>query len=189
MDLMTHLQMKYPEMTPVTTPPSLHMFNGIGTTAYGQRDYDSETGTYVKTVCFAILYIPIFATGAYRVADAAQGWYFLGKVPLSAAAKAWNWFDVDGHCRRRQFGILHPSHQRSGNDRRQTVSPGGSMGCRRQTGALRRISIKTWAAQGKLAKRGSVPKPNWANCSRDKSISCLIRKKPTRSLPGGGHRL
>ncbi len=84
------LQEKFPDMTPVSGPPALTTVNGIGFSAYGRRDFDAETGTYVKTQCFCILFIPLFAVKAYRVADAPAGWYFLGRVPLSALAKAWN---------------------------------------------------------------------------------------------------
>src|SRR4029077_5322176 len=52
--------------------------------------YDTESNTYVKTLCFTILFVPLFALRAYRVADAPQGWYFIGKVPLSGLARGWN---------------------------------------------------------------------------------------------------
>jgi hypothetical protein len=91
MDLMQHLQDKYPEMKPVTKPPGMATVNGIGTMLYGSRDFDPESGTYVKTHCATLLYIPVLVLGAYRVADAPQGWYFLGKVPLSVLARGWNW--------------------------------------------------------------------------------------------------
>ena len=57
--------------------------------AYGNRDYDPETGTYVKTVWATLIFIPILPLGAYRVADATTGWYFIGKVPVSTVAKGW----------------------------------------------------------------------------------------------------
>ncbi|MHC4916596.1 MAG: hypothetical protein ACYTGB_14000, partial [Planctomycetota bacterium] len=50
-----------------------------------------ETRTYVTTYCFSLLFIPLVALGAYRVADArGGGWYFIGKEPLSGFAKFWN---------------------------------------------------------------------------------------------------
>src|SRR5438876_392677 len=85
-----YLQQRFPEMQPISGPPGLTTVNGIGAMVYGRRDHDEETGTYVKTYCFCILFIPLFAMRAYRVADAPQGWYFLGRVPLSALAKLWN---------------------------------------------------------------------------------------------------
>ncbi|MCI0642228.1 MAG: hypothetical protein L0Y70_24385 [Gemmataceae bacterium] len=84
------LNERFPEMTPVTKAPSLGTVNGVGTMVYGNRDYDVDTGTYVKTHVVCFLFIPLFSLGAYRVADAPEGWYFLGKVPLSALAKTWN---------------------------------------------------------------------------------------------------
>jgi hypothetical protein len=84
------LRERFPEMQPVRKAPGLSTVNGIGLAVYGARDFDAETGTYVKTHVFCVLFIPIFALGAYRVADAHPGWYFLGRVPLSALAKLWN---------------------------------------------------------------------------------------------------
>jgi tetratricopeptide (TPR) repeat protein len=81
---------RFPDMQPITKVPSLSTVNGIGFTVYGKRDFDAETGTYVKTYVFCLLFIPLFAVRAYRVADAVPGWYFLGRVPLSGLAKFWN---------------------------------------------------------------------------------------------------
>ncbi|OAI48398.1 hypothetical protein AYO44_07125 [Planctomycetaceae bacterium SCGC AG-212-F19] len=81
---------KFPDMKPISSPPGMMTINGIGTSVYGGRDHDPDTGTYIKTLCFCFLFVPIIALGAYRVADARQGWYFLGKVPLSRFAKFWN---------------------------------------------------------------------------------------------------
>lgn len=81
---------KFPDMKPVNSPPSLWTVNGIGLTIYGARDFDQETGTYVKTHFLAVVFVPLLALGAYRVADAPQGWYFIGRVPLSMLAKLWN---------------------------------------------------------------------------------------------------
>src|SRR5688572_16972233 len=90
-DILIRLRSKYPEMEPIQGGPSLNTVNGIGTTVYGNRDWDEETGTYVTTQVFALLFVPIFALKAYRVADAPSGgWYFLGRVPLSHVAKLWN---------------------------------------------------------------------------------------------------
>ncbi|MDB6024181.1 MAG: hypothetical protein JWM68_404 [Verrucomicrobiales bacterium] len=85
-----NLSEKFPKMRPIGSTPSLFTLNGIGAKVYGRRDYDLETNTYVTTHCFCVLFIPIFAMGAYRVADAERGWYFLGKEPLSSFARNWN---------------------------------------------------------------------------------------------------
>lgn len=90
-DLMEELRAKFPQMRPVKKPPTLMSMNGCGVSVYGSRDADRDTGTYVKTYCISILYIPLIALGAYRVADAGSGsWYFLGKEPLSKFARTWN---------------------------------------------------------------------------------------------------
>ena len=86
---------KFPELKPISGPPSLWTINGCGLSTYGSRDLDEETGTYIKTHCVTLLFVPILALGAYRVAKGEQGgWYFIGREPLSALAKAWNVFIV-----------------------------------------------------------------------------------------------
>lgn len=82
---------RFPDMTEVSGAPSMFLLNGCGTTIYGKRDWDEETRTYVKTYCFVLVFVPVFALFAYRVADAGGGsWYFIGRVPLSGLAKLWN---------------------------------------------------------------------------------------------------
>jgi len=84
------LAQKFPELR-AAKAPSLLTFNGIGTRLVGRRDADEETGTYLKTQCFAILFLPILWLRAFRVKDApGRGWYFFGREPLSAFEKAWN---------------------------------------------------------------------------------------------------
>ncbi|MCZ7646265.1 MAG: hypothetical protein M5U26_13445 [Planctomycetota bacterium] len=85
------LRRKFPDLEPGKKPTMLGTLNGIGAAVYGKRDLDAETGTYVKTHFVVFLFIPIFALGAYRVADApGQGWYILGREPLSGACKLLN---------------------------------------------------------------------------------------------------
>src|SRR3954454_19315683 len=85
------LREKFPELRPVKRAPVLTTVNGIGLSMFGKRDADSETGTYVKTHCLCFIYIPLFALGAYRVADGPnRSWYFLGKTRLSSLARNWN---------------------------------------------------------------------------------------------------
>ena len=55
------LTSRFPEMKPISSPPGLGSVNTIGTGMYGKRDYDEETGTYVSTRCFCILFIPLIA--------------------------------------------------------------------------------------------------------------------------------
>ena len=85
------LKEKFPSMTPVKSPPSLFTFNGCGVGLYGKRDADAQTGTYVATWCLCLLFVPILALRAYRVARASNGgWYFIGRHPLSTFAKSWD---------------------------------------------------------------------------------------------------
>lgn len=87
------LEAKFPELQPISGPPSLFSVNGIGTNLYGERDFDDETGTYVSTYCLTVLFLPVFTICAYRVAPAETGgWYFIGKEPLSSFAWGWNIF-------------------------------------------------------------------------------------------------
>jgi hypothetical protein len=86
-----NLKEKFPDLTPVKSAPPLGSVNGIGVTMYGRRDYDRETNSYIATHCLIVLFIPVAALGAYRVANArGGGWYFLGKQPLSGFARLWN---------------------------------------------------------------------------------------------------
>jgi len=86
-----NLRIKFPHLQPVKNPPSLMTMNGIGLSIYGKRDVDAETQTYVKTHVLCVVFIPLLALGAYRVADAGpRRWYFIGKEPLSGLARGWN---------------------------------------------------------------------------------------------------
>ena len=85
-----YLFKKFPEMQPVSGPPELSDYHGVGTVVYGRRHYDEETGTYVKTLWFVLLYVPIFPLAAYRVATIpGLGWKCLGRVPVGLGPKIW----------------------------------------------------------------------------------------------------
>jgi hypothetical protein len=73
-----NLKDRFPDMTPLSSPPVLFTMDGVGTTVYGHRDYDTKTQTYVKTMYFCVVFIPVVALRAYRVADAENGWYSWG---------------------------------------------------------------------------------------------------------------
>ena len=87
-----YFQTQFPDMRDIRLGPGLFTFNGFGTSLCGSRDHDQESGTYVKTHAVCLLFIPVLALGAYRVADsgAGAGWHLIGKVPLSTFAKVWN---------------------------------------------------------------------------------------------------
>lgn len=79
-------QQLYEAPEPLDGAPTLYTVNGIGTTLYGRRDERSD-GTYVATLCFCLLFVPVIPISAYRVLAQEQGWIFLGKVPLSGFAQ------------------------------------------------------------------------------------------------------
>ena len=77
-----YLQSRFHEMRAVRSAPSLFSINGFGTSLCGARDHDPESGTYVKTHTICLLFVPVLALGAYRVAKAESGggWHLIGKV-------------------------------------------------------------------------------------------------------------
>lgn len=73
---------------PIKSAPTLFTLNGIGTRLNGKRD-TRDDGSYVSTLCFTVLFVPLVPIAAYRVTDAgAHGYHFHGKVPLSRFAEA-----------------------------------------------------------------------------------------------------
>jgi hypothetical protein len=85
------LSQKFPDMQPLRAMPSLSQSKGFGMHLVGRRGYDEETHSYIKTLCFCLLYIPIIAVRAYRLIDnPGGGWYLLGRVPLSRGARIGN---------------------------------------------------------------------------------------------------
>lgn len=76
-------------VAPIKGPPSLVTFNGIGLTLCGRRN-EAADGTYVATLCFAVIFIPLFPVRSYLVRSLGDNsWGFLGRVPLSAFARWW----------------------------------------------------------------------------------------------------
>lgn len=73
-----------------TTAPSMFTLNGVGTSCYG-RHQPGPDGTYVLVYYFVVLFLPIWANGAYLVADGKgtfrRSWYFLAEVPLPAGTQ------------------------------------------------------------------------------------------------------
>jgi tetratricopeptide (TPR) repeat protein len=69
---------------PISSAPTMSTINGIGTTLYGRRAFDKSTQTYIATLFFVVLFIPVFPIAAYRVRNAGGNQYqFFGKVPLT----------------------------------------------------------------------------------------------------------
>lgn len=62
--------------------------NGCGTALYGKRAVDAQTNTYIATLYFTLVFVPIFPLACYRVQKAqTRGWYFLRKVAFDRARK------------------------------------------------------------------------------------------------------
>ncbi|EOC7138535.1 hypothetical protein ACI7M6_000908 [Escherichia coli] len=72
----------YGDLIPISSAPSLHTINGIGTTMYGSTDHDPASGSYLSTHYFVFFAIPIFPISRYRVIPTGNGYRFLGKAPL-----------------------------------------------------------------------------------------------------------
>ena len=77
----------YEGMSRIDAAPGLRTVNGFGTMLYGNRDPDSRTGTYVATLYFCALFIPVIPLACYRVRNAGSGWQFLGKVRFGTVQK------------------------------------------------------------------------------------------------------
>jgi len=77
----------YGDLTPISSAPSLHTINGIGTTMYGSTDHDPASGSYLSTYYFVFFAIPIFPISRYRVIPTGSGYRFLGKAPLRTLDK------------------------------------------------------------------------------------------------------
>ena len=70
-------------LTPIKSAPTLQTINGCGFTMYGSSDVDHETGSYMTTYYFAMIFVPIFPICRYRViASGGNSYKFLGKGPL-----------------------------------------------------------------------------------------------------------
>lgn len=70
---------------PIDNPPTMFTLNGIGTGLYGSRDRIEDT--YVATLAFCVLFIPLIPLASYRVRKAGGNSYqFFAKVPLSSFA-------------------------------------------------------------------------------------------------------
>jgi cellulose synthase operon protein C len=88
----SEIEARFPHMRPMGFMPWMFRLNGCGVALYGARDQDAQTGTYIKTHAISLIFFPVFALGAYRVAkaDGGEGWHLIGKEPLSAFVRTWN---------------------------------------------------------------------------------------------------
>ncbi len=77
-------------LVPVKSAPKLATLNGVGARIYGASERNPQDGTYITTLYFTVLYIPIFPLGQYLVRKADRKRFaFFGKVPLSESLRWW----------------------------------------------------------------------------------------------------
>jgi hypothetical protein len=77
-------------LKPLKRAPSLMTMNGVGTSLYGSSDANPQDGSYIATLFFVFLFVPIFPLAQYLVIKGAgRSWHFLGKVPMGGAHRSW----------------------------------------------------------------------------------------------------
>ena len=76
-------------LEPRRKAPTMFRVNGIGTALHGAADR-ARDGTYVGTLFFTFVFLPLLPLSAWLVRRAeGRGWHFFGRVPLSRAHRAW----------------------------------------------------------------------------------------------------
>ena len=76
-------------LEPIKSTPSLTTINGFGTRLYGRDQYNPADGTYIGTLCFCALYIPVFPLAQYLIRKVEGNRYqFFGKLPPQAILQA-----------------------------------------------------------------------------------------------------
>jgi hypothetical protein len=79
-------------LKPLTSAPKMFTINGFGTSLYGRADVDSNDQTYIATLFFVFVFIPVFPIGSYLVRDGQtkrKSWSFLAKAPLATLMHLW----------------------------------------------------------------------------------------------------
>jgi hypothetical protein len=88
--LLVHRRVFYKRLTGA---PSMFTYNGVGTSLYGNADFDRNDATYVATLYIVVVFVPVFPIASYLVRDASnngrRAWSFMAKVPLGAANFLW----------------------------------------------------------------------------------------------------
>lgn len=75
---------------PIRKAPGMSTVNGIGMRLSGAQDRDPQDGSYISTLFFTLLFIPIWPVRQYLVSDAGRGaWSFQATVPMSRLHKRW----------------------------------------------------------------------------------------------------
>ena len=52
---------RFSDLHPMKSDPPLYHIWGFGLYLCGERDFDPETASFVRTLCFCLLYFPIYA--------------------------------------------------------------------------------------------------------------------------------
>ncbi|MFT3913216.1 MAG: hypothetical protein QM704_03725 [Anaeromyxobacteraceae bacterium] len=73
---------------PTGSAPGLYTLNGIGTRMYG-RSEEGTDGSYVGTLFFTFVFLPVWPIAQYLVSSEGAKYYFFGKVPISPTLRAW----------------------------------------------------------------------------------------------------
>jgi tetratricopeptide (TPR) repeat protein len=73
---------------PVAKAPTLSTVNGIGARVYGRSDRAAD-GSYVGTLFFTLLYLPIWPIAQYVLWSQGREYSFFGEVPLSRTMRIW----------------------------------------------------------------------------------------------------
>jgi hypothetical protein len=146
----------FDELKPINSAPGLRTVNGIGTTLYGRSDYDEETRSYLTTLYFVVLFLPVLPIARYRVIQEQSGYYrFLGKAPLRRFDK-FHMALVPIILAGIVIGVMLDESSRSAN----TASSGPSVGGR-----------QTSSAPPSAATNKSVTSPNKLGLSATSSSS------------------
>jgi Flp pilus assembly protein TadD len=75
---------------PIKKPPTMFTMNGVGTSLYGKQELDPNDGTYIATLFFTLVFLPVFPLGQYLVSPAdGNKWYFHAKVPVGRKMRSW----------------------------------------------------------------------------------------------------
>lgn len=75
---------------PVESAPSMTTWNTIGSRLYFSDDRDESTGVFISTLCFCILFLPLYPLADYLVRhDGGNSYTFFGKLPLSSGNRTW----------------------------------------------------------------------------------------------------
>lgn len=76
------------------SPGAMGSLNGVGVKLYGSQELDPRDGSFIATLYFIVVFIPIYPIAEYLVSRASSGlirssWHVYGKVPMSRGHRLW----------------------------------------------------------------------------------------------------